>query len=42
VRRQLLDTGELAQVRAEFRAKANRAAAKEPVNRHLRRFVAAR
>lgn len=36
-----LDTGELAQVRAEFRAKASRAAAKsQPVlNKHLRWFV---
>lgn len=36
-----LDCGELAQIRAEFRVKANRAAAKrEPViNKHLRWFV---
>ncbi len=37
-----LDTGELAQLRAEFQQKANRAATKEkPVlNKHLRWFVA--
>lgn len=36
-----LDTGELAQVRAEFRVKASRAAAKDKpvVNKHLRWFV---
>ncbi len=35
-----LDNGELAQIRAEFRAKANRAAAKQLMNRHLQWFVA--
>jgi Zn-finger nucleic acid-binding protein len=35
-----LDAGELAQVRAEFRSKANRAAAKVQMNKHLRWQVA--
>jgi Zn-finger nucleic acid-binding protein len=35
-----LDAGELTQVRAEFREKANRTAAKAQVNKHLRWFAA--